>query len=73
MREAICISLSRIQSPDSIAVLQKMYRNDPISDVRTVAGLALRRIGGKDVEQFFSSAAIVRDQMQQLIQETLND
>lgn len=73
VREAICIALSRLQSPESISVLQKMYRNDPISDVRTVAGLALRRIGGKEVEQFFSSAAIVREQMEQLIQESLND
>eukprot|EP01090_Pellita_catalonica_P004618 TRINITY_DN14434_c0_g1_i1.p1 TRINITY_DN14434_c0_g1~~TRINITY_DN14434_c0_g1_i1.p1 ORF type:complete len:446 (+),score=82.47 TRINITY_DN14434_c0_g1_i1:150-1340(+) len=67
VKESICIAMARFKSAEAVDYLIQLWRNCPISNVRQAAEVSLKKIGGPVVQDAFSSAAIIREQMENLL------
>ncbi|XP_076435109.1 uncharacterized protein LOC143274969 isoform X2 [Babylonia areolata] len=71
VREAGCLALGHLKARQAISKLSHLWRNDVISHVREAAAVALRQIGGQEVEDVMRVTKVLAEEIRSLTEEKL--
>lgn len=69
VREAGCLALGHLKARQAISKLSHLWRNDVISHVREAAAVALRQLGGQEVEDVMRVTKVLAEEIRSLTEE----
>ncbi|XP_072047426.1 uncharacterized protein [Amphiura filiformis] len=66
VRESGCLSLGYIKAKQAVSTIVHLWRNDPISNVREAAQVALEKIGGEEAQKAMHITRVLQDEIKAL-------